>query len=156
MNFFEQLKAVSKLNGQFTEGVLVRKGISKSAVARAVNFGLLKSDHTGMLSTIQAGYRTGRLVEALAADLRPGSQIGVLNGDTRQVMQRQVVRVDGNEVYVIDPSNPQQVPEKVPFESVSIGDEKGEDNKPIDPERQKLQQQEPKPEGMIDNPTPTI
>ena len=156
MNFFSQLKAISKLNGQFTESVLIHRGISKTAIARSLSSGLLRSNNTGILSTVQVNTRTAKLIEALAGDLAPGRQIGVLNPDTKQMMQRQVMKIDGNDVYVVDPVNPQAEPEKVPLEAISIGDERTDDNKPIDPQKQSQERPETTPSGQASSaPKPT-
>jgi hypothetical protein len=140
MTLSRQLFSISRLNGQFTESVLVNRGISHTATSRALSVGLLKKSNSGILSTVPTLHRTKRLAEAVAVDMRPGSPVSILDRATKQLMSRQVVQVNGTDVYVVDPTNPQAQPEKVSAEDIATSTDQPKDNsntgeepKPVSP-----------------------
>lgn len=127
------------LNGQFTESVLVNKGISRNAVASAVGAGLLKKSNNGVISTIPAHYRAAKLKEAIGSEVVAGQPIHHLNKDTHQLEPLQVVKVDGNTASVIDPKD--MTTKTVPTEELAVTDADraaAKDKKPVaEPEKEK-------------------
>lgn len=131
MTFLQSISKISELNGHFTESVLLGRGFNKGAISSALSHGLLERRGGGVLTSTNRIHRHSHLTEVVAAAIQPGSSVGVLDPKTHQMVPRQVVSVNGQNVLVLDPANP-AAPVEVSINDIVMDsdDKKDVENRP--------------------------
>lgn len=118
-----QLRLLSTLSGQFTEGRLRKIGFDYAVIRRAISVGLFETvNGNGVLSSIKHNLRSLKIRAALleAAPLAQGQTVQrVVDG---KLVTYQVVSVSGDKLVLIDPANPDAGSEEVDAKEVSQPD----------------------------------
>jgi hypothetical protein len=99
MNINGQLYGIYSLRGTFSEGRLLKAGISKAAIGRAVSANGLQRAAGGFYKVNEQIAR--KLLKVVESELKPGQSVFRYKDGAIKPMQ--VVRDKGNEVSLVDP-----------------------------------------------------